>query len=167
MARNVLLFFAAVLLALTAGRAFWVTLGENPFNMSGATYVEFFQQLDRQIAIPIAITGIGGTILAGLSALTHRGDRRAFVLLLCACGCGLLGSLVTVFVNVPINQRVATWNPAALPAGYQSYLRQWWNWHQVRFVAMFAGMCLVFAAMLTRHHQLSAGRAGAGPDRRA
>jgi len=28
--RNVLLFCAAVLLALTAGRAFWVSLGENP-----------------------------------------------------------------------------------------------------------------------------------------
>jgi hypothetical protein len=59
MLRNVLLFCAAVLLSLTAGRAFWVSLGENPFNMSGATYVEFFQQLDRRIAIPIAVTGIG------------------------------------------------------------------------------------------------------------
>ena len=42
--RKVLLFFMSVLLALTAGRAFWVSLGENPFAMSGATYVEFFQQ---------------------------------------------------------------------------------------------------------------------------
>jgi uncharacterized membrane protein len=151
MLRNVLLFCAAVLLALTAGRAFWVTLGENPFNMSGATYIEFFQQLDRRIAIPIAITGIGGTILAGVAALTHRADRKAFVLLLCACGCGLIGSLVTLFINVPINERVATWNPAALPAGYESYLHQWWDWHQVRLVAMFTGMCLVFAAMLARH----------------
>jgi uncharacterized membrane protein len=151
MLRNVLLFFAAVFLALTASRAFWVTLGENPFNMSGATYVEFFQQLDRRIVIPIAITGIGGTVLAGAAALAHRADRKAFVLLLCACGSGLLGSLVTIFVNVPINERVATWNPAALPAGYESYLHQWWDWHQVRLVAMFTGMCLVFAAMLARH----------------
>jgi hypothetical protein len=59
--RNVLLFFTALLLALTAGRAFWVWLGENPFNMSGATYVEFFQQLDERIAIAIAVTGLGGT----------------------------------------------------------------------------------------------------------
>jgi hypothetical protein len=33
-------------------------LGENPFNMSGPAYVEFFQQLDTRIAIPIAVTGI-------------------------------------------------------------------------------------------------------------
>src|SRR5688572_20333453 len=80
--RNTLLFGAALLLALTAGRAFWVTLGESPFNMSAATYVEFFQQLDRRIAVPIAVTGVGGTLLAGFAAIAHRADRRAFYLLL-------------------------------------------------------------------------------------
>lgn len=148
--RKFLLFGAAVLLSLTAGRAVWVSLGENPFNMSAATYVEFFQQLDRAIAIPIALTGIGGTLLAGIAALVHRTDRRVFYLLLGAFGCALAGSLVTIFVNVPINERLAIWNPAALPPDYEMYLRRWWEWHQVRMVAMFSGMSLVFAAMLVR-----------------
>jgi uncharacterized membrane protein len=88
--------------------------------------------------------------MAGLSAMVHKADRKTFYLLLAACGFGLVGSLVTIFVNVPINERVARWNPAALPSGYEEFLRRWWEWHQVRLVAMFAGMCLVFAAMLTR-----------------
>jgi hypothetical protein len=138
MLRKVVLFFAALFLALTAGRAFWVWLGENPFNMSGQTYVEFFQQLDKRIAVPIAITGIGGTLLAGLSAVLYKSERRRFW-----------------FVNVPINNRLATWNPTALPPDYQDYLRQWWQWHHVRFVAMFAATCLVFAAMLV--HERAAG----------
>jgi uncharacterized membrane protein len=150
MRRNIILFSAAVLIALTAGRAFWVTLGENPFNMSGATYVAFFQQLDRRIAIPIAVTGIGGTLLAGLAAMAHRTDRRVFSLLLAACGLAAIGSLVTVLVNVPINERVATWNPAALPPGYEAFLRRWWEWHQVRLAATFASMCFVLTAMLVR-----------------
>lgn len=155
MLRNALLFFAALLVALTAGRAFWVSLGENPFNMSGATYVEFFQQLDRRIALPIALTGIGGTLMAGLAAIAHKADRRAFLLLLAACALGIVGSLVTLLVNVPINERVATWNPAALPSGYEAFLRRWWEWHQVRLVAMFSGMCLVFVAMLVRRDRHS------------
>ena len=150
MRRNILLFSAAVLIALTAGRAFWVTLGENPFNMSGATYVAFFQQLDRRIAIPIAVTGIGGTLLAGLAAMAHRTDRRVFSLLLAAFGLAAIGSLVTVLVNVPINERVAAWNPAALPPDYEMFLRRWWEWHQVRMAALFTSMCLVLAAMLVR-----------------
>lgn len=147
MLRNLLLFFTALLLAVTAGRAFWVWLGENPFAMSGPTYVEFFQQLDKGIAIPIAITGIGGTLLAGISAVAWRNYRRAFKLL-CGVRDGRSGSLVTLFVNVPINERIATWNPAALPSDYRDYLREWWQWHHVRRVAMLTAMCLVFVAML-------------------
>ena len=108
--RNAVLFLATLLLALTAGRAFWIWLGENPFDMSGQTYVEFFQQLDKRIAVPIAVTGVGGTILAGLSAALHRTDRRAFYLLSLACAFALVGDLVTILVNVPINNELATWN---------------------------------------------------------
>jgi uncharacterized membrane protein len=150
MLRNVLLFFTALLLALTAGRAFWVWLGENPFNMSGQTYVEFFQQLDRHIVVPIGVTGIGGTLLAGISAVLYRTDRTTFYLLLLACVLAVVSDLVTIFVNVPINNRLATWDPAALPPDYQDHLRRWWQWHHVRLVAMFTAMCLVFAAMLVR-----------------
>lgn len=147
---SALLFLTAILLALTAGRAFWVSIAENPFNMPGSTYVEFFQQVDRRIAIPIALTGIGGTLLAGLAALMHRNHRRVLSLLVAACGFALIGSVVTATVNVPINQQLATWNPNALPPDYQDYLHQWWQWHQVRLVAMFTAMCLVFAAMIVR-----------------
>jgi uncharacterized membrane protein len=150
MVRNALLFLAALLLALTAGRAFWIWLGENPFDMSGQTYVEFFQQLDKRIALPIAVTGVGGTALAGISALLYRSDRRAFYPLLLAFALGVVGDLVTVLVNVPINNRLATWNPTALPADYQDYLLRWWQWHHVRLVAMFAATCSVFVAMLAR-----------------
>jgi uncharacterized membrane protein len=150
MLRSVLLFFTALLLALTAGRAFWVWLGENPFDMSGQTYVEFFQQLDRRIAIPIAVTGIGGTLLAGVSAAFYRKSRAVCYLLLAACVCGLVGSAVTALVNVPVNQELATWDPAALPDGYEAVLQRWWAGHQVRLVAMLTGTCLVFAAMLVR-----------------
>ena len=70
--RSGLLFGAAVLVALTAGRAFWVSLGENPFDVPGATYVDYFQRVDGRIAIPIAVTGLGGTLITGLAALAHR-----------------------------------------------------------------------------------------------
>jgi uncharacterized membrane protein len=150
MLRNVLLFFAALLLGLTAGRAFWVWLGESPFSISGPTYVEFFQQVDKRIVVPIAVTGIGGTLLAGIAAAFHKNDRPAFSLLVAACALSVIGSLVTILFNIPINERLATWNSAALPPDYQDYLRQWWQWHHVRLVAMFAAMCLVFAAMIVR-----------------
>ncbi len=150
MLRNVILFFTSVLVALTAGRAFWVWLGENPANLSGATYVEFFQALDRGIALPIAVTGMGGIVLAGVSAILFRRDRPVLYLLLATCALGLLASLVTIFVHLPINARVATWNPTALPPNYRDSLERWWKWQHVRLVATLGAMGLVFAAMLVR-----------------
>ena len=148
--RNSLLFGAAVLLGLTVGRAFWVSLGESPSHLPGAIYVEYFQQVDRRIAVPIAVTGLGGTLLAGLSAVAHRGDRKALALLSAACALGAVGSLITLSVNVPINEQIALWNPSALPEGYEELLRQWRAWHQARLGAVFGSMCLVYVAMLVR-----------------
>jgi len=41
MLRSELLFFAALLLALTAGRALWVWLDQEALDMSRQTHVEF------------------------------------------------------------------------------------------------------------------------------
>ena len=150
MLRSALLFVTAVLLALVAGRAFWVWLGESPFGVAPATYVDFFQQLDKRIAIPIAAMGTLGPVLAGASAAVYRSNRPVFLCLLAACGLGAASALVTVFVNVPINQRISGWNPAALPPGYEDVLRQWWNWHAVRLVTSGGAMFAVFLALLAR-----------------
>jgi uncharacterized membrane protein len=148
--RRVLLFSTAVLLALTAGRAFWVWLGESPFGMAGTTYVDFFQQLDKRIALPIAVTGILGTVLAGVCAMVYRFDRPALYFFVAAFALGAVGALVTVLVNVPINQQIAGWDPAALPLGYEDILRNWWNWHIARLITSVGAMCSVFAALIVR-----------------
>jgi len=150
MLRNTILFLALLFVSLTAGRAFWVTLGENPLKLSGATYVEFFQALDKKVAVPIAITGIGGALLAGVAAMLHRGDPVVFRLLLLACVLTSVACAVTIFVNVPINNQIATFNPAALPPNYQELVTRWWHWHQVRFALLLPSMICLFIATLVR-----------------
>jgi len=146
--RGTLLLTTAILLALVAGRAFWVWLGESPFGITGATYVDFFQHLDQRIAFPIAMIGILGPLLAGVSAALSRGDRPVFYFLVAACVLGVIGVLVTVAINAPINEQIADWKPAALPAGYEDVLQTWWTWHIVRMIADVAAMCAAFLALL-------------------
>jgi uncharacterized membrane protein len=150
MLRSALLFVTAVLLALTAGRAFWVWLGESPFGIAGATYIDFFQLLDRRIAIPIAVMGILGPMLAGICAVLYRANRRMSLFLATAFGLGAVSALVTVLVNVPINEQIAGWNPAAPPSGYEDILRRWWNWHIARMITSVGAMCSLFVALLAR-----------------
>jgi uncharacterized membrane protein len=67
--------------------------------------------------------------MTGLAALAHWSDRRTARLLAAACALGVVSSLITIVVNVPINNTITTWSPSALPAGYELVLRRWWNWH--------------------------------------
>jgi uncharacterized membrane protein len=94
------------------------------------------------------VTGIGGTLLAGIAAILFRSDRQPTYCLIGAFCLGLVACLVTVFVHLPINARIATWNPVALPAGYREFLDRWWRWQYVRLVSMLGAMTLVFMAML-------------------
>jgi hypothetical protein len=64
--------------------------------MAASTYVDFFQQMDKRTAIPIAIIGILGPILAAVGAVVHRANRRMFVFLLAACGLGTAGAMCSV-----------------------------------------------------------------------
>jgi uncharacterized membrane protein len=67
-----------------------------------------------------------------------------------ACVLGVASALVTIVVNVPINQQIAGWNPSSLPVGYEEVLRRWWSWHIVRLLTSVGAMGLVFSALLTR-----------------
>lgn len=46
----------------------------------------------KAIVLPIAVTGIGGTLLASISAVAHKHDRKPFHLLVAACALSATGS---------------------------------------------------------------------------
>src|SRR5260370_41887915 len=80
MARTITLFFTVLMVALTAGRAFWVWVAENPSALSMMTYIESFQATNRAIALPIAITGSLGFLLALVAvALSWRGPPNIYL----------------------------------------------------------------------------------------
>jgi len=57
---------------------------------------------------------------------------------------------VTIAMHLPINARIATWDPQALPADYSEHLATWWRWHHVRLATTVAAMVAVFVAVLMR-----------------
>jgi hypothetical protein len=150
MANNLVLLLAMIATALPAGRAVWTWLGENPRHVSGPVFVEFFQALDRGVALPMAITGIGAIILTALSAFLSRSDRTVMYLLITACVMSAVSAFVTIAMHLPINARIASWNPATLPPDYRDYLQSWWQWHHVRLFTTVASMLAVFSAVLFR-----------------
>jgi uncharacterized membrane protein len=71
-------------------------------------------------------------------------------LLIAACVCSLASALVTIGMHLPINARIAGWDPSALPADYRDHLQTWWRWHQVRLLTTASAAIAVFVAVLVR-----------------
>ena len=93
----------------------------------------------------LSLVGIG---LAGYLAVLHFGMLRGE--LLGGALCYLLGILgVTVFCNVPRNERLAKLDPAdaATAAAWQRYLRDWTAWNHVRSLAGAAATGFFAAAL--------------------
>ena len=150
MARTITLFFTILMVALTAGRAFWVWVAESPSALSMTTYVESFQATNRAIALPIAITGSLGFLLAIVAVALSWRDWPTVYLLGAAVPLLAASVLITTLINIPINDQIATWHASTPPANWMQIRDRWWSWHIIRATALLAGFVLVLLGALLR-----------------
>ena len=150
MARTISLFFAVVMVALTAGRAFWVWVSENPSALSVRTYIESFQATNRAITVPITVTGILGLLFAILAVALSWGDRPSVYFLGTAIPLLAAPVLITLKINIPINDQIMTWNASAPPEGWMQLRDKWWTWHKIRAAALLGGFVLVLVGTFLR-----------------
>ena len=54
----------------------------------------------------------------------------------------------SLLVNVPINQEVLSWSPAALPGDWMQLRDRWWVWHNVRTILSIIGFSCHILAVL-------------------
>ena len=72
----------------------------------------------------------GSLLLLFFAAYLHAGTGRWLFL---ASGLLLLaGIVVTLAIEVPINQQVVTWQPGAMPPNWATLRDRWWRFHAVR-----------------------------------
>jgi uncharacterized membrane protein len=59
----------------------------------------------------------------------------------------------SLLVNVPINQEVLAWSPAALPDDWMQLRDRWWLWHNVRTILSTLGFGSQILAALIQVHR--------------
>ncbi|MFQ5554533.1 MAG: DUF1772 domain-containing protein [Acidimicrobiia bacterium] len=107
------------------------------------TFVGAFQQIDTAIVGPfLLVFFIGPLGLAAWAAALHSGDadRTAFTLIAAAVGLQVVMALITLTVNVPLNNRIkAAGDPnrisdlAAIRRRFNE--ARWVRWNKVRALA--------------------------------
>ncbi len=106
---------------------------------------------------PFLTLFLGATVLAlgvGVAALVKRSDPGTGYVL-AGAGLGLVAFVVTVAINVPLNDRLAAVDPSGLSAAdalreWRAYFEPWTAWNHVRTVAPLLSAVLFLVGLRSR-----------------
>jgi uncharacterized membrane protein len=157
-----------VLFALVMGVFWgtWFSLSRTMHQLSADTFVAVGHEMIENLGLPMAIL-LPLALLSALVTLTllWRGGRgAAFWWLLGGFLLMVAALVVTLAVEVPIDDRIATWTVATLPGDWRSIQSRWELWHTIRtFLSIAAVVAVTISAVVTGR---PGGAASSQPDPR-
>ena len=144
-------FSTIVLFALVMGVFWgtWFTLSRSIIAFRPQTFLDIGQTAIRNLAVPMRIL-MPLALMSALVLLALLPKRSAafafaavgFVIMVCAL-------VVTLAVEVPIDNQIKVWTVATLPANWEA-LRDRWEWyHALRTFMSIGGFIFVTAGVLS------------------
>ena len=136
-----------VLFALVMGVFWgtWFSLSRTMHRLSGETFVAVGHEMIQNLGVPMAIL-LPLSLLSALVTLAllwpHR-HAAAFWWLAAGFLLMVAALVITLAVEVPIDNRIQTWTAATLPADWRSIQSRWELWHTVRTFAAIAALAAV------------------------
>jgi uncharacterized membrane protein len=144
-----------VLFALVMGVFWgtWFSLSRTMSRLSADTFVavghQMIQNLGRPMAIllPLALL----SALVTLALLWPGGRAAAFWWLLAGLVLMIAALVITLAVEVPIDNRIETWTAATLPGDWRSIQSRWELFHTIRtFLSIAAVVAVTISAAVAR-----------------
>jgi uncharacterized membrane protein len=134
---QVVLYLASLLVGIIAGLLFGTAIEQQQLSALDAQgWVTARQSIDAVFSKLLPWIWNSALLLLFASAyLTHSINRALFVvsgLLL------LVGIVVTLIFEVPINKQIAVWTPSTMPPNWTSLRDRWVRFHWLRTVAGIA-----------------------------
>ena len=133
-----------VLFALVMGVFWgtWFSLSRTMSQLSAETFVAVGHQMIRNLGLPMAILLPLALVsaLVTLALLWPRGRTAAFWWLAAGFLLMVAALVITLAVEVPIDNRIQDWTAATLPGDWRSIQSRWELWHTIRTFASIAAL---------------------------
>ena len=129
----------------------WFTLTRSLESFSAAEFIHIGKTIIDNVAIPMRIL-MPATLLFMMFAIwpTYKTNKSSFYLYSLSLVLMIVTLILTVFVEVPIDNQIKTWTPETIPANWQ-LLRQTWNqFHTVRTFSSIASLGFFTLGMINR-----------------
>jgi uncharacterized membrane protein len=145
-------FLGIMLYVLVAGVMWgtWLSLGRTMTRYDAATFLADGKHMIANLAAVMAVLMITSCLMGfAMVALLFRGGSRL------AAGLALAGLLlmvavlvITLAVEVPLDNRIKMWTLATLPADWQDVRARWATFHTLRTFLSLAAVAAAVAATL-------------------
>ncbi len=155
-------FASIMLVTLVAGLLWgtWFSISRSISNLSAQAYVELGKTMIHNLALPARILFPLAfvAVLVVIGMLWSRHKSAAFWLA-CAGAVLLLGALIiTVAVEVPIDNQTSLWTVATLPPDWQAIRDRWELHHTIRTFLGLAALGSLVASSLVSHAHIASDR---------
>lgn len=148
-------FLGIMLYVLVAGVMWgtWLSLGRTMTSYDAVTFLTDGQHMISNLATVMAVLMISAVVVGLLVVVLLFRGRSTLAGWLALCGLLFLVAVVvvTLSVEVPIDNKIKMWTVTTLPADWQDIRARWAAFHTLRtFLSLAAVAAAVGAALTTR-----------------
>jgi hypothetical protein len=148
-------FLGIMLYVLVAGVMWgtWLSLGRTMTRYDAATFLADGQHMISNLATVMAVLMISAVVVGLLVVVLLFRGRSTLAGWLALCGLLLVVAVVvvTLSVEVPIDNKIKMWTVTTLPSDWQDIRARWAAFHTLRtFLSLAAVAAAVGAALTTR-----------------
>ncbi len=145
-------FFGLLLVGSVAGATLCVVFVDRGLGDSGSFYVAYKQLMIRTLTVPLPLIAVLGAVAVAVDcyAQWRTGAGAPLWLALGALALVVAGGVLTKLGHFPLNDAIATWDPAAPPAEWTAVKAKWWSLHLARTTVSVLAFALVIVSNLMR-----------------
>jgi Domain of unknown function (DUF1772) len=145
-------FTALYLLALVTGVFWgtWFTLTRSIETFSAGEFIHIGQTIIANVAWPMSIL-MPACILFMIFSTWLVAEKKsiAFYFGVTACLLIVIALLITLLVEVPIDNQIRTWNAQTIPANWTKLRARWQDFHTARTFVSLAGLGSLIVSVLS------------------
>jgi uncharacterized membrane protein len=132
---SILEFITIFLLMLVTGVFWgtWFTLTRSINNFSSEEFIHIGKTIISNVAVPMRIIMPSSILFVFLSIWFYSDkDSTGFYLILISLLLIITSLLITVLIEVPIDNRIKEWKPETIPSDWHSIRKRWEIFHTIR-----------------------------------
>ena len=146
-------FFGLLLTALVTGVFWgtWFTLTRSLHNFSSSEFIHIGKTIIANVAIPMRII-MPTTLIIMLLALwqSFAVNKSAFYLYATSFILMIITLVITVSVEVPIDNQIKTWTEDTVPYNWQNLRQTWDKFHTIRTFTSIASLTFFTLGIVKR-----------------